>query len=102
MSQPEIQDPERGRLIGALSATCITPTPNSPTCIDDYLNERPLAPSRQSQGETNIGDSSGPLFTMYTRLAVEEYNKMAERWQKDAEGILIFVCLHVVFRTTGY
>ena len=30
---------------------------------------------------------------MYTSLAVEEDNKMIERWQKDAEGILIFVCL---------
>ena len=70
--------------------------------VDDSLNERPLAPSRQSQGEINIGDSSGPLFTMYTRLAVEEDNKMAERWQKDAEGILIFVCLDVVFRTAAY
>jgi hypothetical protein len=69
---------------------------------DGYLNERPLSPGRQSQVETNIGDSSGPLFTMYTRLAVEEDNKMAERWQKDAEGILIFVCLEVVFRTAAY
>jgi len=81
MSHPEIQDPEN-------------------------LNERPLSPSRQSQGETNIGDSSGaesgPLFAMYTRLAVGEDNKMAERWQKDAEGILIFVCLEVVFRTAAY
>jgi len=39
---------------------------------------------------------------MYTRLAVEEDNKTAERWQKDDEGILIFVCLDVVFRTAAY
>jgi hypothetical protein len=51
----------------------------------------------QSQGKTvsnaGHGDSSGPLFTLYSKLAVEEDNKMVERWQKDAEGIIIFVCL---------
>jgi len=49
----------------------------------------------QSQGKTNTGhgDSSGPLFTLYSKLAVEEDNKMVERWQKDADGIIIFVRL---------
>jgi hypothetical protein len=28
---------------------------------------------------------------MYSKLAEEDDNKMAERWQKDAEGIIIFV-----------
>ena len=28
---------------------------------------------------------------MYTKAAVDEDNKMVESWQKDAEGILIFV-----------
>jgi hypothetical protein len=28
---------------------------------------------------------------MYSKAAEEEDNKMAERWQKDANGILIFV-----------
>jgi len=40
---------------------------------------------------TNVGDGSGPLFTMYSNIAEEEDNKMVERWQKDAEGIIIFV-----------
>ena len=30
---------------------------------------------------------------MYSKAAEDEDNKMAERWQKDAEGILIFVSL---------
>jgi hypothetical protein len=49
----------------------------------------------QSLGKTDVGhgDSSGPLFTLYSKLAVEEDNKMVERWQKDAEGIIIFVCI---------
>ena len=28
---------------------------------------------------------------MYSKIAEEEDNKMTERWQKDADGILIFV-----------
>ena len=52
-------------------------------------------PIPQSQGKTNAGHggSSWPLFTMYSNLAVEEDNTMVERWQKDAEGIIIFVRL---------
>ncbi|KAI0253417.1 hypothetical protein BJV78DRAFT_1360235 [Lactifluus subvellereus] len=40
-----------------------------------------------------FADSSGPLFNMYRDMAKEEDNKMAERWQKDADGILIFTGL---------
>src|SRR5258707_11900683 len=36
-------------------------------------------------------DSSGPLFSMYSKAAEEEDRKMIERWRKDAEEILIFV-----------
>ena len=28
---------------------------------------------------------------MYSKIAEEEDNEMAERWQKDADGLLIFV-----------
>ena len=31
---------------------------------------------------------------MYSKLSEEEDNKMVERWQKEAEGILIFVSHH--------
>ena len=48
-------------------------------------------PNQQSQGESTFGDSSGPLFSIYYKAAKEEDNKMAERWQKDADGILFFV-----------
>ena len=43
------------------------------------------------QGVSNIGDSSGPLFSIYYKAADEEDNKMTKGWQKDADGILIFV-----------
>jgi hypothetical protein len=47
-----------------------------------------------SQGQANFSDSSGPLFNMYIKMTEEADNKMADRWQKDADGILIFVSLY--------
>jgi hypothetical protein len=47
--------------------------------------------SQPPQGESSFGDSSGLFFSMYSKAAEEEDNKMVERWQKDADGILIFV-----------
>jgi len=44
-----------------------------------------------TQGEANFGDSSWPLFTVYSKIAEEEDNKMVERWQKDTEGLIFFV-----------
>jgi hypothetical protein len=37
---------------------------------------------------------------MYLKMAEEEDKKTAERWQKDAEGILFFVSF--TFRTTSH
>ena len=44
-----------------------------------------------SQEESHFGDGSGRLFYMYSKIAEKDDNTMAERWQKDADGILIFV-----------
>ena len=38
-----------------------------------------------------LGDSSGPLFSIYSKTVEDRDNKRAERHQKDAEGIVIFV-----------
>jgi hypothetical protein len=32
---------------------------------------------------------------MYTQLSEEDDNKMADRWQKNADGILIFVSSYI-------
>jgi hypothetical protein len=48
-------------------------------------------PNQQSQGESNFGDGSGPFFSTYSKAADDEDSKMVERWQKDADRILIFV-----------
>jgi hypothetical protein len=51
----------------------------------------PIQPPKPSGEASNFGDSSGPLFSIYSKAAEDEDNKMVERWQKDADGILIFV-----------
>ena len=67
---------------------------------DDHHHQPRSTPNQPSQVESNFGDSSGPLFSIYSKAAEEEDNKMVERWQKDADGILIFVspcaCIHIV------
>ena len=65
----------------------------------DERRDGPVTTSNQPlQGESNFGDSSGPLFSIYSKAAEVEDNKMVERWQKDADGILIFVSPRVGIR----
>jgi hypothetical protein len=45
----------------------------------------------------DVVDGSGPLFSLYLRMAEEEDRKMAESWKADADGILVFVSPHIVF-----
>jgi hypothetical protein len=58
------------------------------------------APNRPSRGEFSFGDSSGPLFTIYSKATEEEDMKMVKRWQKYADGVFIFVSpcvgIHIV------
>lgn len=54
------------------------------------------------QGESNIGDSSWPLFSIYSDAAKNEDSEMVVLWQKDAEGIVIFVSLRVGIHTSSH
>jgi Family of unknown function (DUF6535) len=38
---------------------------------------------------------------MYVKMAEEEDKKMTDRWQKDADGILIFVSARISFHTVS-
>jgi hypothetical protein len=72
--------------------------------ITDVIRDHSqLTPNQPPQVESNFGDSSEPLFSMYTKAAQDEDNKMVERWQKDADGIIIFVspcpAIHIVLPT---
>ena len=70
---------------------------------DPNYPPQPTQNEHEKERESNFLDGSGPFFTMYTEKAGEYDKKMAERWQADADGILVFVspysCLHIV--TTG-
>ena len=62
----------------------------------DVHREKSLSTRKQSsllpsQAESNFGDSSGPIFSLYSKTAKEEDDGKVERWQKEADGILIFV-----------
>jgi hypothetical protein len=48
---------------------------------------------RSSRTLPDFGDSSAPLFSIYSKRAEREDDRTAERWQKDAQVILIFVSL---------
>jgi hypothetical protein len=78
----------------------LPPLISQPRIVDDRQNDRRNDPmttlDQPLQGESNFGDSSGPLFSIYTKAAEVEDNKMVERWQKDADGILIFVSPRIV------
>lgn len=58
--------------------------------------------SASNQAGSNFSDGSEPLFSIYSKTAEKADNKIAERWQRDALGILIFVSLHVAFRTVSW
>jgi hypothetical protein len=62
------------------------PTPSCP-----IANPREVPRPGQDQSSSNFSDSSGPLYHMYIKMTEEEDEKMADRWQKDADGILLFV-----------
>lgn len=59
--------------------------------VVDGHSQRPQ--DQPLQAESNFSDSSGPVFSLYSKIAVEEDDKMAERWTANADGILIFVSL---------
>jgi len=89
-------DPEMGNTIqdvtGIVNVACPCPV-DSPTRKpdDDPELSHNQPSSLPPKGESNFGDSSGPIFSMYSKMTKEEDDQVAERWQKDADGVLIFV-----------
>ena len=101
MSQTTHEDPEGGN--AGVCYLSLWPVFSKFTNVNEIdgnqnqsLNQPAPNQSLQSlQGESSFGDSSGPFFSIYSKVAEEEDRKMVERWQKDADGILIFVSTHV-------
>ncbi len=66
----------------------------------DHSDDRQSPQNQQSQptqAEFDRGDSSWPLYSLYSKIAEEEDKLKTERYQKDADAILIFVSPHVNF-----
>ena len=61
-----------------------------------------LTSKQRLQGQSSFGDSSWTLFSIYSKAAEEEEDKIVERWQKDANGFLIFVRQASLGTSTGY
>ena len=62
-----------------------------PLHIVDDRRDPQLSLNRPLQGEFNFGDSSGPFLSIYSKAADDEDNRMVDRWQKEADGVLYFV-----------
>jgi len=75
--------------------TDISDMPDPPTYMADGRHEQPQSTpensSRPSLGDPHFGDSSGPLVSMYSKTTEEADRRCADRCQKDAEAILVFV-----------
>jgi len=82
-----------------------------PLCpVSVNLNSLPLARGESQAaslstwpfpGDPWYDDDSGALFSMYSAMAAADDLWMAERWQKDADSILVFVSSHISFHTTA-
>ena len=95
---PRPRGGEQSRCVLLITLTCSPKSTNVYKTDDDQTQSTPNQPPQPSQGESSFGDSSGPLFSIYYKTAKEEDNKMAERWQKDADGILFFVSPSLAIR----
>jgi hypothetical protein len=78
---------------GGTKGVCHSPLDPIPSLTSTYtaVDGRRSSPNQPLQGEPNFGDSSWPLFSMYSKAADVEDKKKVDQWQKDADGILIFV-----------
>ena len=74
-----------------ITARCSPPSLTTPIEGDDQY-DRGLQP----EGQSDFVDGSGPIFSMYLKMAEKEDEKMVESWKADADGILVFVRLYLL------
>jgi hypothetical protein len=46
---------------------------------------------RLSKRERDYGDSSWPLYSIYSKIAQQDDNRLVDRCQKDTNGTMVFV-----------
>ena len=67
--------------------------------LDKYHHQSLDSKPTQSPPSSPLaGDSSWPLFSIYSEIAEKEDDKLTERYQKVADGVLIFVSPRVNVR----
>ena len=77
-------------ILTVLNPTCRLRLPVPPAIGDrQYLPQS--AQNQEPQGTPDFVDGSGPIFSMYMKMATEDDEKMTDNWKADADGILIFV-----------
>jgi hypothetical protein len=81
---------EKGGQEGMSSTSQHYPQFNLLDIEDDRIDPQTMQ-DLPAQGESKFGDSSGQLFSMYSKVAEDEDDNMIQSSQKDADGILIFV-----------
>ncbi len=59
-----------------------------------YRYSRRKARNEPPQRGPRVFDGAGRIFSMYLEMALEEDKKLAESWEADADGVLIFVGLY--------
>jgi hypothetical protein len=62
-------------------------------CVTRLFDLFPLI--LQTQGESDYGDSSMPIYFMYSKIAEEEDTKIVENCHREADGTLIFVSPYI-------
>ena len=106
MSQTETEsrDIEGGGNSGMCQPSLWPAPTNSELCIVDRYPPQPTPnqPPQPFQGRSDYSDSSWPLYSMYSNIAEDEDDKMAERCQKDKDGTLIFVSSHISAQMTPH
>ena len=69
-----------------------------PTLAADEGDPHPRSVQNQESKEiSDHVDGSGPIFSLYLKMAAEEDKKMTDNWKDDADGILIFVRRNLSF-----
>jgi hypothetical protein len=101
MSRPadpiiQVEDTGDERIDTSMSSTTIfmslaSRAPSHFTARNPTTNVPQSEQHQSSRGQPTFSDGAEPIFNMYVKMSQEEDNKMADRWQKDADGILIFV-----------
>lgn len=85
-------DLEQGNETGFLASAILPPRHNSlMPIVDPHLEQPQSVPNRQSSRESGIGDSAGPLLSIYSSITKKADDKATERCQRDADTVLVFV-----------